>query len=99
MLLIPDHLPDIGRSVWAIFFAVANQTSSQLLFLATDLAPPIIGLVNVLIYLRVGLGWSFAPSIDRTDGLTMTNVLVSPTMSEQDHLDTVTANPGTANKA
>ncbi|KAJ7301806.1 hypothetical protein DFH08DRAFT_1090072 [Mycena albidolilacea] len=86
-------------AVWAIFFAVTNQTGSQLRILATDLAPPIIGLVNVLIYLRVGLGWSFVPSIDGTAGLTMTSVLVLPTMSEQDHLDTVTANPGTANKA
>jgi hypothetical protein len=98
-ILIPDHSPDIGPSVWAIFFAVTNQTGSQLRILATDLAPPIIGLVNVLIYLRVGLGRSFAPSIDGTAGLTMTTVLVLPTMNEQDHLDTVTANPGTANKA
>jgi hypothetical protein len=54
--------------------------------------------VNVLIYLRVGLGWSFAPSIDETAGVTMTSVVL-PTMSEQDDLDTVTAIPGTANKA
>jgi hypothetical protein len=54
--------------------------------------------VNVLIYLRVGLGWSFAPSIDETAEVTMTSVVL-PTMSEQDDLDTVTAIPGTANKA
>lgn len=98
MLLIPDHSPDIAPSVWAIFFAVTNQIGSQLRILATDLAPPIIGLVNVLIYLRVGLGWSFASSIDETTALTMTSMLVLPTMSEQDHLDAVTANPEAANK-
>ncbi|KAJ7312606.1 beta-glucan synthesis-associated protein-domain-containing protein [Mycena albidolilacea] len=38
-----------------------------------DLAPLIIGLVNVLIYLRVGLGWSFAPSIDESAEFTMTS--------------------------
>ncbi|KAJ7719151.1 hypothetical protein B0H16DRAFT_1739623 [Mycena metata] len=86
-------------AVWAVFFGVTTETGSQLQILATDLAPPIIGLVNVLIYLRVALGWSFAPSVDETDGLTMTTVLVLPTMSEQDHLDTVTAILGTANKA
>ncbi|KAJ6506658.1 hypothetical protein C8R45DRAFT_1090343 [Mycena sanguinolenta] len=82
-------------AVWAIFFAVTTQTGSLLIILATDLAPPIIALVNVLIYLRVGLGWSFAPSIDEAG---MTSVLVLPTMSELDHLDTVPPIPGTADK-
>ncbi|KAJ7868446.1 hypothetical protein B0H13DRAFT_2351405 [Mycena leptocephala] len=85
-------------AVWTVFFAVTTQTGSQLQILATDLTPPIIGLVNVLIYLRVGLGWSSAPSIDETAGLTMTSVVL-PTMSEQDDLDTFTAIPVTANKA
>ncbi|KAF7340429.1 hypothetical protein MVEN_01963000 [Mycena venus] len=86
-------------AVWAVFFAVTTQIGSLLEILATDLAPPIINLVNVLIYLRVGLGWSFAPSVDETAGVTMTTVLMLPTMSEQDDLDAVTAIPGTTNKA
>ncbi|KAJ6522001.1 hypothetical protein B0H19DRAFT_1203305 [Mycena capillaripes] len=84
---------------WAVFFAVTTQTGSLLQIIATDLAPLIIGLVNVLIYLRVGLGCSFAPSIDET-GFTMTNVFVVPTMSQQDgRLDTGITIPGPENKA
>ncbi|KAF8176247.1 hypothetical protein K438DRAFT_1979363 [Mycena galopus ATCC 62051] len=87
-------------ALWAIFYAVTVQTGSLLQILATDLAPPIIGLVNVLIYLRVGFGWSFAPSIDETAGGIMTSVLVLPTISEQDYPDLVTAIPRTGlNKA
>ncbi|KAJ7924633.1 hypothetical protein B0H13DRAFT_2315348 [Mycena leptocephala] len=86
-------------AVWAVFFAVTTQTGSLLQILATDLAPPIVGLVNVLIYLRVGLGWSFAPSNHETTGLKMTTVLVLPTMSEQDHLDPVIPILGAANQA
>ncbi|KAJ6477693.1 hypothetical protein C8R45DRAFT_1102001 [Mycena sanguinolenta] len=82
-------------AVWAIFFAATIQTGSLLQILAVDLAPPIIALVNVLIYLRVGLGWSFTPSIEE---IAMTSVFVVPTMSELDHLDTVTPIPGTVNK-
>ncbi|KAJ7454186.1 hypothetical protein FB451DRAFT_1280423 [Mycena latifolia] len=45
-------------TAWALFFAVAYQAGSSVSVLATDLSGPILGLVNMLIHLRVGLGWS-----------------------------------------
>ncbi|KAJ7793268.1 hypothetical protein B0H14DRAFT_2927558 [Mycena olivaceomarginata] len=43
---------------WVVFFAVFYQTGSVLQYLTAQLTPPIIGLVNIFIHLRVHLGWS-----------------------------------------
>jgi hypothetical protein len=53
-------------SAWVIFFAVSYQTGSILQYLTAQLTPPIIGLVNMFIHLRVGLGWSHAQEPDRS---------------------------------
>ncbi|KAJ7830638.1 hypothetical protein B0H14DRAFT_2593185 [Mycena olivaceomarginata] len=89
----------LGLLVWAVFFAVTTQTGSSLQILAIGIAPPIIGLVDTLIYLRVGLGWSFTPSTENSGGIMTTTVLMVPTMSELDDLDSVSAIPGAADKA
>ncbi|KAJ7126311.1 hypothetical protein C8R44DRAFT_549161, partial [Mycena epipterygia] len=45
-------------TAWAVFFVVTYLMSSTLQFIVRDLTPSIIGLANLLIHLRVGLGWS-----------------------------------------
>ncbi|KAJ7333452.1 hypothetical protein DFH08DRAFT_814564 [Mycena albidolilacea] len=89
----------LGLLVWAVFFAVTTQTGSSLQILAIGIAPPIIGLVDTLIYLRVGLGWSFTPSTENSGGIMTTTMLMVPTMSESDDLDSVSVIPGAADKA
>ncbi|KAJ7112651.1 hypothetical protein C8R44DRAFT_985079 [Mycena epipterygia] len=59
-------------ATWTIFFAVTILTGSRLQFIVRDLTPGIIGLVNLLIHLRVGLGWSCAEAPDAT-GAPMTS--------------------------
>jgi hypothetical protein len=97
--LTVKHLSDINLRVWAVFFAVTTQTGSSLQILAIGIAPPIIGLVDTLIYLRVGLGWSFTPSTENSGGIMTTTVLMVPTMNELDDLDSVSAIPGAVDKA
>jgi hypothetical protein len=53
-------------SAWVIFFAVSYQTGSILQYLTAQLTPPIIGLFNMFIHLRVGLGWSHTQEPDRS---------------------------------
>ncbi|KAJ7831645.1 hypothetical protein B0H13DRAFT_2430598 [Mycena leptocephala] len=50
------HLPNMRVSAWVIFFAVSYQTGSILQYLTAQLTPPIIGLFNMFIHLRVGSG-------------------------------------------
>ncbi|KAJ7106627.1 hypothetical protein C8R44DRAFT_885903 [Mycena epipterygia] len=47
-------------TIWQIIFGATFWTGSTLQFIARDLTPSIVGLVNLLIYFRVGLGWSRA---------------------------------------
>ncbi|KAJ7112675.1 hypothetical protein C8R44DRAFT_530955, partial [Mycena epipterygia] len=47
-------------TTWTIFFAATFLTGSMLELIVRDLTPLIIGIVNLLIHLRVGLGWSHA---------------------------------------
>ncbi|KAJ7885631.1 hypothetical protein B0H13DRAFT_2343135 [Mycena leptocephala] len=53
-------------TAWVIFFAVSYQTGSILQYLTAQLTPPIIGLFNMFIHLRVGLGWSHTQEPDRS---------------------------------
>jgi hypothetical protein len=48
-------------SIWAIFFISAYAARSNLRFLI-DVTPAIVGNANMLIYVRVGLGWAHSPS-------------------------------------
>ncbi|KAJ6466100.1 hypothetical protein C8R47DRAFT_40739 [Mycena vitilis] len=48
-------------TTWAIFFVTAYAARSNLRFLI-DVTPAIVGTANMLIYVRVGLGWAFTPS-------------------------------------
>ncbi|KAJ6562209.1 hypothetical protein B0H19DRAFT_1026996 [Mycena capillaripes] len=48
-------------TLWVVFFAATYLTGSILLYLTTELTPSIVGLVNMVIHLRVGLGWSRTP--------------------------------------
>ncbi|KAJ7454188.1 hypothetical protein FB451DRAFT_1373607 [Mycena latifolia] len=82
-------------TAWAIFFAVTYQTGSSMTSLATDLSGPIIGLVNMLIHLRVGLGWSHtlkastaAHDMAMTSSASMFAVNI-PTVSEEYDLENV----------
>ncbi|KAJ7112655.1 hypothetical protein C8R44DRAFT_882417 [Mycena epipterygia] len=59
-------------TTWTIFFATTFLTGSRLQFIVRDLTPAIIGLVNLVIHLRVGLGWSRAEAPDAT-GAPMTS--------------------------
>ncbi|KAJ7094322.1 hypothetical protein C8R44DRAFT_718434 [Mycena epipterygia] len=47
-------------ATWAIFFITAYAVASNLRFLI-DVTPAIVGSTNMLIYVRVGLGWAHAP--------------------------------------
>ncbi|KAJ7112549.1 hypothetical protein C8R44DRAFT_882319 [Mycena epipterygia] len=59
-------------TAWTIFCATTFLTGSTLQFIVRDLTPGIVGLVNLLIHLRVGLGWSRAEAPDAT-GAPMTS--------------------------
>ncbi|KAJ7208678.1 hypothetical protein GGX14DRAFT_566888 [Mycena pura] len=47
-------------AIWAVFFIVTYAARSNLRFLI-DVTPSIVGAANMLIYVRVGLGWAYAP--------------------------------------
>ncbi|KAJ7078731.1 hypothetical protein B0H15DRAFT_914660 [Mycena belliarum] len=48
-------------AVWAVFFISAYAAQSNLRFLI-DVTPPLVGALNMLIYVRVGLGWAHGPA-------------------------------------
>jgi len=48
-------------ATWAIFFIITYVSWSNLRFLI-DVTPAIVGTANMLIYVRVGLGWAHAPT-------------------------------------
>ncbi|KAJ7697152.1 hypothetical protein B0H17DRAFT_853152, partial [Mycena rosella] len=52
--LIELHLP---HRTWAVFFISAYAARSNLRFLI-DVTPAIVGAANMLIYMRMGLGWA-----------------------------------------
>jgi len=47
-------------ATWAVFFIITYAAQSNLRFLI-DVTPSIVGTANMLIYVRVGLGWAHAP--------------------------------------
>ncbi|KAJ7112695.1 hypothetical protein C8R44DRAFT_882447 [Mycena epipterygia] len=53
-------------TAWTIFLTTSFLMGSKLAYILLDLTPAIIGLVNLLIHLRVGLGWSRAEVLDAT---------------------------------
>jgi len=48
-------------AAWALFFILTYVARSNLRFLI-DVTPAIVGAANMLIYVRVGLGWAHAPA-------------------------------------
>jgi len=48
-------------AAWAVFFIITYIARSNLRFLI-DVTPAIVGTTNMLIYVRVGLGWAHAPA-------------------------------------
>jgi hypothetical protein len=48
-------------TIWALFFVIAYATRSNLRFLI-DVTPAIVSSANMLIYVRVGLGWAHVPA-------------------------------------
>ncbi|KAJ7838529.1 hypothetical protein B0H14DRAFT_2448952 [Mycena olivaceomarginata] len=48
-------------TIWALFFVIAYATRSNLRFLI-DVTPAIVSSANMLIYVRVGLGWAHVPT-------------------------------------
>ncbi|KAJ7234522.1 hypothetical protein B0H12DRAFT_157444 [Mycena haematopus] len=47
-------------ATWALFFIITYVAHSNLRFLI-DVTPAIVATTNMLIYVRVGLGWAYAP--------------------------------------
>ncbi|KAJ7346602.1 hypothetical protein DFH08DRAFT_195286 [Mycena albidolilacea] len=47
-------------TIWAIFFVATYAARSNLRFLI-DVTPAVVSAANMLIYVRVGLGWAHAP--------------------------------------
>ncbi|KAJ7189446.1 hypothetical protein GGX14DRAFT_702035 [Mycena pura] len=58
-------------ATWTIFFAVTSETQSPLLLIVMNLTAQIIGLTNMLIHIRIGLGWSTHG--DNSTGVVMTS--------------------------
>ncbi|KAJ7143054.1 hypothetical protein C8R44DRAFT_603400, partial [Mycena epipterygia] len=87
-------------TAWAIFFAATYLTGSTLLFLVRDLTPSIIGLVNLLIYLRVGLGCSRADATGppMTSSTSMFAVNIT-TVNEEYCLESVSETGPTSNQS
>ncbi|KAF8154993.1 hypothetical protein K438DRAFT_1863028, partial [Mycena galopus ATCC 62051] len=52
-------------AAWAVFFIITYIARSNLRFLI-DVTPAIVGTTNMLIYVRVGLGWAHAPAANTT---------------------------------
>ncbi|KAJ6612881.1 hypothetical protein B0H10DRAFT_2050829 [Mycena sp. CBHHK59/15] len=50
---------------WAVFFAVAYESKSNIQSSVIQTAPAVVGIVNALIHTRVGLGWT----AEQTQGL------------------------------
>nr|GAT56692.1 predicted protein [Mycena chlorophos] len=63
-------------AAWTIFYAVTNQMASQLNTIASTLTPQIIGLTNMSIQIRIGLGWSprGSGSTSHESGMVMTSI-------------------------
>ncbi|KAJ7828962.1 hypothetical protein B0H14DRAFT_3718329 [Mycena olivaceomarginata] len=59
-------------TLWLVFFSVTYLTSSATLHLTTGLTPSIVGLANIAMYLRIGLGWARLPE---GSGVPMTSIL------------------------
>ncbi|KAJ7043999.1 hypothetical protein C8F04DRAFT_1071268 [Mycena alexandri] len=59
-------------TIWGLFFAVATEVGSLLLFIVGDLSPTIVGLVNMAIYLRVELQCT-RPQGSDSSGVAMTS--------------------------
>jgi len=76
-------------TLWALFFAVTREIRSPLLTVARDLSPVMVGLVNMVIYLRVELQCTRAGS-DRT-GVAMTSS--ASIMPYYVSMDRTSANP------
>ncbi|KAJ7495153.1 hypothetical protein FB451DRAFT_973509, partial [Mycena latifolia] len=58
-----SHAPMSAHNFWTVyvpylFFAISYEHGSNLQFFAIDLAPAVVGIANMLIQVRVGLGWS-----------------------------------------
>ncbi|KAJ7106657.1 hypothetical protein C8R44DRAFT_714991 [Mycena epipterygia] len=89
-------------TAWAIFFAVTYLTHSTLQFIVRDLTAPILGLVNLLIHLRVGLGWSRAEAPDAS-GAPMTSsasmFAVNLPTENDEYLESVSATEPTSSKS
>ncbi|KAJ7487953.1 hypothetical protein FB451DRAFT_1225999 [Mycena latifolia] len=86
-------------TVWEVFFAAMYQTGNMLQFLATDLTPPIIGLTNTLIHLRMALGWSQAQAPETTVGLTRSaSIAVDITVTNEYGLESISTAAPTSSK-
>ncbi|KAJ7718659.1 hypothetical protein B0H16DRAFT_1797229 [Mycena metata] len=59
-------------TIWALFFAITNEIGSPLQVIAADLSSVMVGLVNMVIYLRVELQCTRPQGSDRT-GVVMTS--------------------------
>ncbi|KAJ7064611.1 hypothetical protein C8F01DRAFT_1127449 [Mycena amicta] len=54
-------------AMWNVFYAAIQTQVGELIVLTMGLTPPIVGLANMLIYIRIGLGWSIPQSDSGAD--------------------------------
>ncbi|KAJ7064607.1 hypothetical protein C8F01DRAFT_770294 [Mycena amicta] len=60
-------------TAWSVFYAVTNETESPLNLIASNLTSQIIGLTNMLIQIRIGLGWSRTTTTHESDMVMTSN--------------------------
>ncbi|KAJ7728087.1 hypothetical protein B0H16DRAFT_245286 [Mycena metata] len=68
-------------TAWAFFFIAAYAVRSNLRFLI-DVTPAVVGTANMLIYVRVGLGWTKTPAPATPVTAIRFNIASSPHLSE-----------------
>ncbi|KAJ7130426.1 hypothetical protein C8R44DRAFT_775535 [Mycena epipterygia] len=62
---------------WTIYYTIADQLHSTLVFIATGAIPPVVGIANALILVRVGLGRSIERTSTSTGDSTMASVQIA----------------------
>ncbi|KAJ7064608.1 hypothetical protein C8F01DRAFT_770319 [Mycena amicta] len=61
-------------AMWTVFYAAIHTHVCELMALTMGVTPPIVGLANMLIYIRIGLGWSIP---QRNSGADSTGIVIT----------------------
>ncbi|KAJ7189917.1 hypothetical protein GGX14DRAFT_546998 [Mycena pura] len=60
-------------AAWTIFYAITNETDSNLVLIAMNLTPQIIGISNMLIHIRIGITRASRMRLSDDTGVSMTS--------------------------